>query len=207
KRLVTNGNLRATPLVHFATHAIADTRDPDRSRILLAPPARGAAPDYLFLREVADLDLTGVEVVTLSACETERGKVIRGEGVEGFSRALLAAGAAASVTTLWDIADRASAALMAQFYFFMSDGRPKAEALRQAKLQLLASNGPWSHPYYWAGYVLSGGGSGRLPRVVSRRALGLGALPAIVVSLLALTAALRPGAKARRSSALRRRAG
>src|SRR5262249_48162873 len=82
----------------FATHAVADTRDPDRSRILLAPSDSGAQPDYLFLREIYDLDLRGVTLVTLSACDTERGKIVRGEGVEGFSRALLAAGASAAVT-------------------------------------------------------------------------------------------------------------
>jgi hypothetical protein len=153
-----------------------------------------------------DLDLTGVEVVTLSACETERGKVIRGEGVEGFSRALLASGAAASVTTLWDIADRASAALMTQFYFFMSDGRPKAEALRQAKLQFLASNGPWSHPYYWAGYVLTGDGSGRLPRVISTRTLAISGA-ALAVVLVGLSSALRAAARPRPSRDLRRKAG
>jgi CHAT domain-containing protein len=206
KRFVTDGRLRRAPLVHFATHAVADTRDPERSRIVLAPPADGAPPDYLFLREVADLDLGGVEVVTLSACQTEQGKVIRGEGVEGFSRALLASGAAASVTTLWDIADRAGAALMTQFYFFLSDGKPKAEALRQAKLQLLQSNAAWAHPYYWAGYVLTGDGSGRLPRVVSWRALALAAILG-VVALVALSSVLRAAAKPQWSSGLRRKAG
>ena len=125
-------------MVHFSTHAVADTRDPDRSRILLAPRAPGGPADYLFLRDVNDLDLTGVGLVTLSACETARGKVIRGEGVEGFSRALLAAGAAAAVTTLWDVADRPSAEFMTQFYASASGGRGTAEALRQAKLTVPA---------------------------------------------------------------------
>ena len=63
------------------------------------PAAPGGPADYLFLREIYDLDLAGVQLVTLSACDTERGKVIRGEGVEGFSRALLAAGSASAITT------------------------------------------------------------------------------------------------------------
>ena len=83
----------------------------------------GGPADYLFLREIYDLDLTGVQLVTLSACDTERGKVIRGEGVEGFSRALLAAGAASAVTTMWDVVDRASAEFMKQFYFALARGR------------------------------------------------------------------------------------
>ena len=57
--------LPTAPLLHFSTHAIGDTRDPERSRILLAPAAPGAPADYLFLREIYDLDLTGVQLVTL----------------------------------------------------------------------------------------------------------------------------------------------
>ena len=133
---------RACPLLHFSTHAIADTRDPDRSRILLAPAAPGGAADYLFLREIYDLDLTGVQLVTLSACDTERGKVIRGEGVEGFSRALLAAGAASAVTTMWDVVDRASAEFMKQFYFALARGRVGSvgAARGQAAVPALASS-------------------------------------------------------------------
>jgi len=158
--------LRGVPVVHFSTHAIADTRDPDRSRILLAPAKAGGPEDYLFLREIYDLDLTGVQLVTLSACDTERGKVIRGEGVEGFSRALLAAGAASAVTTMWDVVDRASLEFMKQFYFSLARGDSKASALRQAKLRFLRSELAWAHPRYWAGYVLNGDGRERLTPVV-----------------------------------------
>jgi tetratricopeptide (TPR) repeat protein len=164
--------LRGVPLLHFSTHAIADTRDSDRSRVLLAPPESGGPVDYLFLREIYDLDLTGVQLVTLSACDTERGKVIRGEGVEGFSRALLAAGAASTVTTMWDVADRASAEFMKQFYFALARGESKASALRQAKLQFLRSGLAWSHPRYWAAYVLNGDGGERLPRVIPWSVVG-----------------------------------
>jgi CHAT domain-containing protein len=176
--------LRGVPVLHFSTHAIADTRDPDRSRVLLAPSAPGGPADYLFLREIYDLDLTGVQLVTLSACDTERGKVIRGEGVEGFSRALLAAGAASAVTTMWDVVDRASAELMKQFYYGLAQGEPEASALRHAKLQFLRSQLAWSHPRYWAGYVLNGDGRDRLPRVVPWSAVAGG----VMLSALALIA-------------------
>jgi tetratricopeptide (TPR) repeat protein len=202
KALVTDGRLRAVPVVHFSTHAVADTRDPDRSRILLAPRAPGGPADYLFLRDVDDLDLTGVGLVTLSACETARGKVVRGEGVEDFSRALLAAGAAAVVTTLWDVADRPGAEFMTQFYTSASGGLATADALRHAKLTFLRSQLVWTHPYYWAGYVLTGNGREGLPRVVPWSAIAASA----VVSLLAFSVALRAGVKGTRSRILRRRA-
>jgi CHAT domain-containing protein len=66
-------------------------------------------PDYLFLRELYDLNLNGVRLATISACDTERGKIIRGEGVQAFSRALLSAGAASSLTTLWRVDDELTA--------------------------------------------------------------------------------------------------
>jgi tetratricopeptide (TPR) repeat protein len=176
----------SAPLLHFSTHAVGDARDPERSRILLAPPGPDAPADYLFLREIYDLDLTGVQLVTLAACDTERGKVVRGEGVEGFSRALLAAGAATAITTKWDVVDQAGAEFMKQFYFALAGGQPEASALRQAKLQFLRSRLAWSHPRYWAGYVLSGDGRERLPRVVSWSAL-VGGLLLCVLAVAGLS--------------------
>jgi CHAT domain-containing protein len=203
KQVVLDGRLRAVPVVHFSTHAVADTRDPDRSRILLAPRTPGGPADYLFLRDVNDLDLTGVGLVTLSACETARGKVVRGEGVEDFSRAMLAAGASAVVTTLWDVADRPGAEFMTQFYASASRGEATAGAVRQAKLTFLRSQVAWSHPYYWAGYLLTGNGRAPLPRVVPWPAIAASA----VLALLVFSAALRAGVKGTRSWMLRRTAG
>jgi tetratricopeptide (TPR) repeat protein len=202
KQFVTDGRLRSVPVVHFSTHAVADTRDPDRSRILLAPRAPGGPADYLFLRDVNDLDLTGVGLVTLSACETARGKVIRGEGVESFSRALLAAGAGAVVTTLWDVVDRPSAEFMTAFYASAGGGHGTAGALRDAKLEFLRSDLGWSHPYYWAGYLLTGNGRNPLRRVVPWSAIAASTL----VVLIAFSAALRAGARGTRSRLLRRTA-
>ena len=171
KAFVTSAALRSTPILHFATHAFADTRDPERSRLLLAPSRAGEPADFLFLREIYDLDLAGVQLASLSACETERGRVVRGEGVEGFSRALLAAGAASAVTTMWEVADRPSAEFMKRFYAELGQGQSKAGALRAAKLGFLRSELAWSHPRHWAGYVLNGDGQGSLPRVVPWSAL------------------------------------
>ncbi|MCU1384028.1 MAG: Tetratricopeptide 2 repeat protein [Acidobacteria bacterium] len=203
RQTVLDGRLRSTPVVHFSTHAVADTRDPDRSRILLAPASPGGPADYLFLRDVTDLDLSGVSLVTLSACDTERGKVVRGEGVEGFSRALLAAGAGAAVTTLWEVADRPGAELVTQFLYAAGTGRTLADALREAKLRFLRSGLAWQHPYYWAGYVLTGDGAAALPRVVPWPAIA----GAAAVLLVLVSAVIRAAGTAKRSTSLRRTAG
>ena len=202
KLFVVDGRLRATPVVHFSSHAIADTRDPDRSRILLAPSSPGGPADYLFLRDVNELDLAGVTLVTLSACDTERGKVIRGEGVEGFSRALLAAGAAATVTTMWDVGDRPGMELVTQFFYAARGGRGLAGALREAKLQFLRSQLPWAHPYYWAGFALTGDGEAGLPAIVPWAAIAGSAAALLVL----LSVAIRAVGKAPRSRFPRRTA-
>jgi tetratricopeptide (TPR) repeat protein len=156
----------SAPLLHLATHATADMTVPERSRILFSPQDAQNRADYVFLKEVYGLDLRGVDLATLSACDTERGKTVRGEGVQGFSRALLAAGARSSITALWRVSDGASRELMKQLYYELNRGVPKAEALRNAKLRLLRSSSELRDPKYWAAFVLSGDGVYPVPRFI-----------------------------------------
>lgn len=186
-----DGNLKSRllqaprlPLLHLATHAVADTTNPERSRILFSPARPEDAADYLFLKEVYDLDLRGVDLTTLSACDTERGKLIRGEGAQGFGRALLSAGSRAAVTALWRVADLPTRDFMKQFYYELSRGEPKAQALRLAKLRFLRSGTELSQPRFWAAFVLSGDGLTPIPRVVPWSTV----LAALGVLLLAGTA-------------------
>lgn len=105
-------------LMHVSTHAFADGDSPENSPLLFTPESADLGPDYVFLRELYNLNLNGVRLATISACDTERGKIIRGEGVQAFSRALLSAGAASSLTTLWRVDDELTAEFMSQFYYF-----------------------------------------------------------------------------------------
>jgi len=160
KDILKTGHL--APILHLATHAYADMQDPGRSYILLAPAKPDQAFDYLFLSEVYDLHLDGMSLATVSACETDAGKTVRGEGVESFSRAFLAAGARSVVTSLWPVGDRTTAQIMLRFYARLAKGAPKAEALRQTKLEFLR-NPASSHPAYWAAFVLNGDANSRIP--------------------------------------------
>ena len=167
KKHLLDGAAAGAPLLHLATHAVADTASPERSRILFSPAREQDGVDYLFLKEVYDLDLRGVDLVTLSACDTERGKLVRGEGPYGFSRAVLSAGARAAVTTLWRVADEPTRDFMAQLYLELNRGKPKAEALRLAKLRFLNSGTALRHPRYWAAFILTGDGFSPIPPVLS----------------------------------------
>ena len=112
--------------------------------------------------ELASIDLDGTELVTLSACETALGEVERGEGVLGLRRALVMAGSRTQLLSLWRIADQSTVSLMSQFYRGLAQGESRSAALRNAQLALLASPA-YGHPYFWAGFVLSGE-DGPMPR-------------------------------------------
>jgi tetratricopeptide (TPR) repeat protein len=166
----------AAPLLHIASHAVADVNAIEQSRISFA------GPDYLFLKEAYTLPLNGVELAVLSACETERGRLLRGEGVQSFSRAFLAAGAHSTVTTLWRVPDAPTAAFMRVFYHHLQRGASRAEALRQAKLRFLHNDGALSNPHYWAAFVLTGEGSRAVPTAVRWRSIVFAA--AILIAMI-----------------------
>jgi CHAT domain-containing protein len=154
-------------LLHVSTHAIADLDNPELSRLLFSPDSNGQANNYVFLKELYDLDLRGISLATLSACDTERGKLVPGEGVQAFSRALLSAGSRATLTTLWRVPDQPTEEFMKQFYFFLlKEHQSKAGALRMAKLKFLHSGTELSHPKYWAAFVLNGDGEEPAPRFI-----------------------------------------
>jgi CHAT domain-containing protein len=197
KRYLERGHL--PPLLHIASHAFVDAEAVEQSRILFAAanPADTKA-DYLFLKEAYELPLSNVELAVLSACDTERGRIVRGEGVQSFSRAFLAAGVRSTVTTLWRVPDQSTAMFMKVFYHHLQRGESRAEALRLAKLRFLRSGTELSDPHYWGAFVLTGEGSGPVPRALRWRsvALAASAILALCVLLLALQTRLQRGESA-----------
>ena len=168
-------------LLHVSTHAVADMDDPERSRLLFSPDEPGQPNNYLFLKELYDLDLRGTSLATLSACDTERGRLVPGEGIQAFSRALLAAGSRSALTTLWRVPDEPTSQFMQHFYFYLlKKHQSKAEALRLTKLEFLHSGTELSHPRYWAAFVLNGDGSEPVPRFIPWQVL---ALPVPIIAL------------------------
>lgn len=130
-----------------------------RSGIVLTTAPGSKEDGVLQMSEVMRLKLNA-DVVTLSACRTGLGKLLRGEGMIGLTRAFQYAGADNVVVSLWNVNDIATAELMKAFYRNLTRGLPKDEALRQAKLQLLrGKQRTWGHPYFWAAFVLVGANS------------------------------------------------
>ncbi len=140
-------------IIHFACHGLISERFPQRSALVLSSDRKSAEDGFLTAREIYTLRFNS-ELVVLAACQSSRGSIERAEGIIGLPRLFLLAGSRSVVSSLWAVNDRASQSLMLDFYRGLLAGEKKVEALRQAKLKMIA--GARSHPYYWAGYVLTG---------------------------------------------------
>ncbi|MCC5887168.1 MAG: CHAT domain-containing protein [Gammaproteobacteria bacterium] len=105
--------------------------------------------------EVLGLDLSGTELAVLSACDTGIGEIHEGEGVYGLRRAFQEAGVRQVVTSLWEVSDAGTQALMTAFYERMFAGMPPREAFRAAQLELLESP-RWGYPFIWSAFVIVG---------------------------------------------------
>jgi CHAT domain-containing protein len=119
-------------------------------------PSAGSSEDGLLTAvEAASLNLSGTELVVLSACETGVGEVRAGDGVQGLRRALTMAGAASQVMSLWQVSDEATRELMESYYRELMDGKGRAAALRDVQLAMQRRAGR-AHPFYWAAFIFAG---------------------------------------------------
>lgn len=144
-------------VVHFATHGLFDERQPELSSIVfsLVDETGGPRDGHLRLHDIYNLNLP-VELVVLSACETGRGRDVRGEGLVGLTRGFMYAGAGGVVASLWKVDDEATAELMRHFYRgLLRESLSPAAALRAARIAVWRER-RWRAPYYWAAFVLQG---------------------------------------------------
>jgi len=100
------------------------------------------------------------DLVVLSACRSAGGVVVDGEGVQGLTAPLLAAGARAVVATAWPIDDHETVAVIEDFYRGLSRGATVGSALREAKLAAMRRGAPARD---WASFAVIGDATVRIP--------------------------------------------
>ena len=105
--------------------------------------------------EVLDLDFTGTRLAVLSACETGLGEIHEGEGVYGLRRSFQEAGVNSVISSLWEVSDAGTQALMASLYQRIGKGLSPHEALRASQLEMIQSK-EWSYPYIWSAFMMVG---------------------------------------------------
>jgi CHAT domain-containing protein/tetratricopeptide (TPR) repeat protein len=147
-RLSKEGGIRA---LHLAAHGIVNVERPLLSCVALTADP-GGDDGYLTVVEAMQLSLR-TDLVVLSACESGRGGLVRGEGVFGLVRAFMVAGAPRVIASLWKVDDRATRALMEDFYRRWTPQTPAAQALHDAQMALREAGAP---PRDWAAWVLWG---------------------------------------------------
>lgn len=147
--------IRQASYIHLATHAHLEPRDPKRSFIMLAGTNDQDKKLYYNELSALELNLGGVELITLSACETALGR----DGIElfGISEQFRRAGVKAVIASLWKVNDKSTKELIIKFYENLSQGETINQALRQAQLNLIRSEQSlYSDPFYWAPFILIG---------------------------------------------------
>ncbi len=175
------GNKEASPkIIHLATHGYffpypkeeqqmdlqqsgfkASLHPMVRSGLILAGANRvwrGDAPlpdiedGVLTAYEIAQLDLSGTDLVVMSACETGLGDIEGSEGVYGLQRAFQIAGARYVIMSLWQVPDFATKDLMETFYQYWIDEKLSIqEAFQKAQIEM---KDRYYNPSMWAGFVL-----------------------------------------------------
>ena len=168
-------------ILHFATHASFVSNDPDESFILFGDS------DFLTVKQILDqrLDLSSINLVVLSACETGLGGISRdGKQILGLGYQFQSGGAKSVIASLWQVNDGTTQILMNDFYQQLAQGFTKREAIQKAQVAMINSDltvsdalsrrpevldiatgesfvfstGKISHPYYWAPFILIGNG-------------------------------------------------
>jgi CHAT domain-containing protein len=107
--------------------------------------------------DILNMNLTGTQLVVLSACETARGFVRPGDSVYGLRQAFLLAGAETVVASLWEIDDAATQSLMTRYYKNLARGLGRLEAMVEAARKEKKQH---PHPAYWAAFTVMGGMGG-----------------------------------------------
>ena len=138
-------------IIHFATHAQVDDQDPEKSFIALFPEGK----DFrLYSSELYNLSLQNTQLVVLSACETGKGKIRKGEGIISLARAFQFAGCPSVITTIWNAHDESLSNLSKQFYHYLQKGYATDEAIQLSKIDLIRFYS--DHPFYWSNFILIG---------------------------------------------------
>ena len=171
---------RSTPILHVATHGFYITeKQAERSNPSLLKKDEGDSHIYplrrcglmmsggqhawigknipegiddgiLTAEEIAGLNLSGTDLLVLSACQTGLGE-IGGDGVYGLQRGFKIAGVNTIVMSLWEVSDAATEVLMTKFYSLLAKGKSKREAFDAA---VEAVKKEYESPEYWAAFIM-----------------------------------------------------
>ena len=155
--LNARGALKNYRYLLLSAHGYLSAEQPALSSIVLGLKDRTAEADgYVTAAEWPAYDLRS-ELAVLSACDSGVGKVVSGEGVMGLPFAMFVAGNVNTILSLWPVDDKATAEFVTRLFEHVQAGQGAAQALAATKREF-ARHRRYSHPAYWAPFVLVGAG-------------------------------------------------
>ena len=153
----------ASKIIHIAAHTIINDSIPELSGIFFSTLSDNidlkseTEDNVIYINEIFNMNLNS-RLIILSACETGKGKLLKGEGLISIGRAFKYAGCPGMIMSLWKINDQSAYEIIMAFCRNLKKGYKKDIALRNAKLDYLkhAENFSTAHPFYWSAFILIG---------------------------------------------------
>lgn len=143
-------------VIHFSGHGIAFPQSPEYSFLALNLDNENG-PVLMTAADLSSRRLP-VELLVLSACETNRGEIDQGEGIISLARSGALAGANSVVSSLWSVPQEDKPLFFRKYYEMLAGNSRRDEAIRAAQLEVMKASPFSSHPYYWAAFQNLGAG-------------------------------------------------
>lgn len=141
------------PIIHIATHGEFGT-EPEDTFLVTGDNGKLTITDLEATMRRINVGSEAVELLALTACQTAVGDDRAALGLAGVA---VQAGVKSALASLWFIQDASTVKLVNHFYERLLDSdTSKAEALREAQLELIEAGGQYNHPAYWAPFILIG---------------------------------------------------
>ncbi|MFK7971977.1 MAG: CHAT domain-containing protein [Bacteroidia bacterium] len=137
--------------IHISSHGIFSKESPAKSFLYMP----GSDSSKLSIEQLYSTTMSSSPFVVLNACETGKGEVRSGEGIDNFTRAFFYSGALGIIESSWKINATQTAGIFEDFYHALSNGADTKRSLRQAQQRYLENqdtDNHFAHPYYWSGF-------------------------------------------------------
>lgn len=148
--------LKTSDVIHLSLHGLVNHENPRLSNIIFD------SRNNPFIFTASDLDGLNceAELLVLSSCSSADGKIYKGEGVHGMSRAFINAGSKKIISSLWNASESTSFRVITTFFEYLVQNKNVAHSMRISKIDYIKAAPPsQKHPYYWSNYIIIGDAS------------------------------------------------
>lgn len=141
-------------ILYFSLHGIANEENGSLSALIFDDQNN----DFVLHSYEINAIPLNAQLVVLSSCQSATGRVFSAEGIQGLTRSFLLAGCHQVISSFWNASEKSASFILNDFMELVAAGESSVTALSKAKRNYLANASPsQKHPYFWAGFILTGG--------------------------------------------------